>query len=166
MERISEQQKLFVGIAIGVLIGVVLTTLGFSILERNKEGNADVTSEVVSKAEVLINGTLVEEEDRIDVQDQTEGIVVRITNVTLQSAGWVAIHETADGTATNILGAARFDKGSSSGFMELLRGTESGGLYYARLYSDNGDRAFDPETDLLVVDINGSPIQDSFFVTE
>lgn len=165
MERFSENQKLFIGIAIGVLAGVVVTIFGFSIAER-KQGDSPLAAQNITEETTSVREVTVAENDRVEVQDQPAGIMIPIINVTLASPSWVAIHETTNGMPTNILGAALFNEGVSYGTVELLRGTEPDRLYYARLYNDNGDRAFNPDTDSLIVDINKNSIQASFVTTE
>lgn len=101
-------------------------------------------------------------EGSVIVAHQPAGIVVVLARVNMPRDGWVAIHEKSSGALGNILGAHRFDAGTMSGTVELLRGTLAGNTYYAVLYSDNGDRAFDPHVDLPMSTANGDMIFASF----
>jgi len=166
MGNFSETKKLIAVLVAGVLLGGALASLGFALADRSKVIGGTGGSETLSQdnQEGTVRGVVVATEDAISVNDQAPGLSVHIATVALAGDGWVVVRETQDGVPTNILGAARFDAGASSGFVELLRGTQSTQLYYAQLHSDNGDRAFNPDTDPLIVDSSGKPVQD-FFVT-
>ncbi len=98
----------------------------------------------------------------ITVSDQAASSVVFLSGLTLAQSTWVAIHEDAEGEPGRILGAARYDAGVSSGNVELLRPTVRGGLYYAVLYVDDGDRQFDSKKDVQVKDETGKTVMASF----
>ncbi len=87
--------------------------------------------------------------NRIVVPNQEAGGSVVIQSVSFNQPGWVVVHEILpDGSLGNALGAQRFDAGDYAGVVSLLRVTESGNIYSAVLYGDNGDRRFDLEFDL------------------
>lgn len=88
----------------------------------------------------------------ISVTDQSAGDMVYVSQMDLGAPAWVAIRENNDGELGNILGAGWYPEGKSTGTVELLRGTESGAVYYVVLYTDNGDKQFDYRQDTLVTD--------------
>ncbi len=100
--------------------------------------------------------------ESVSVMNQAAGLNVVVDSVTLASSGWVAIHENQDGQPGNILGAQRFDAGTYSGAVELLRETVPGGSYYAMLHRDNGDGAFSPSSDAPVLGADGRAITAAF----
>lgn len=166
MDTLSQSQRqLMAGVA-GLLLGIVLTSLGFSLLDR-----MSVTDEVplvVEEKDTTVVEPMVPREvskgniDRVDVADQHAASFVILSGVTLAAPSWVAVHESLDGQPGNILGATIFNAGASRGKLELLRATSPGQRYYVRLYRDNGDREFDLQTDPLVVGENKEAIQDVF----
>jgi len=173
MNTLTESQKLFISLIIGFLLGVVVTALGFSLSNNNASEVQITMQDEVAATEKMevdqeggeVRGVVASSGNSVTIDDQPAGATVSITRVSLSSPGWVAIHETAGGEPTNILGAARFDEGVSERTVTLLRGTEAGLLYIARLYQDNDDRAFNPDTDPLLVDDKGRAIEDSFVTT-
>jgi len=101
----------------------------------------------------------------IVVADQNAGIEVHIKEVTLQKTGWVAIHESQNGSPGTVLGAQLFNAGKQSGTVDLLRGTAPGSVYYAVLHDEDGDRAFNLRKDLPLSDSMGNPIMAEFRTT-
>ncbi|MEK7107666.1 MAG: hypothetical protein AAB814_00615 [Patescibacteria group bacterium] len=99
----------------------------------------------------------------ISVKEQVAGIEVAVEQVILTNMAWVVIHE-ADGAGKlgKILGAQLFDAGTGAGKVELLRGTMTGGNYFAMLHADNGDRAFDPKLDMPILDSANQPVMAMF----
>jgi hypothetical protein len=87
----------------------------------------------------------------VEVADQPAGSIVAIHSVTLVKMGWVAVRDNEG----RILGAARFDEGTHTGIVELLRNTVAGNSYQVLLYVDDGDRAFDLHKDILVSESDG-----------
>lgn len=152
--------KIIIVFVIGVLFGF-LGTFIFIKDSTEKSDDTDIkkekTKEVVGSEDTksLNNNTIV-------VNDQNAGIVVDVETVILENDSWVVIHEDNDGVLGNALGAQLFLQGDSSGKVELLRGMESGKIYYAVIRQDDGDRAFDLEEDTLVSDKEGNTIQVRF----
>ncbi len=102
-------------------------------------------------------------DNAILVSDQAPGGRVVILSVTLSQAGWVVIHEDRNGKPGSILGAHRFEKGTRSGSVDLLRRTESGRIYYAMIHGDDdGDHVFDYKKDLPVQDVSGNTVMVKF----
>lgn len=90
--------------------------------------------------------------ETVNVADQSAGSTVVVRSVTLVKMGWVAVRDNEG----RILGAARFDEGTHSGVVELLRNTAAGSSYQVLLYVDDGDRAFDLHKDILVSESDGT----------
>lgn len=94
----------------------------------------------------------------IVVNNQSAGYSVVIQSVSFENPGWVAIHEERDGGLGNTLGAGWFPAGENSGTIELLRGTISGGTYYAVLHNDDGNKRYDYKVDTFLTDASGNAI--------
>lgn len=79
-------------------------------------------------------------------------------------AGWVAVHEDADGELGNALGAARYNTagGLTPERVSLLRSTEAGATYHVVWYVDDGDRIFNLERDTLVTTSAGTAVRATF----
>lgn len=165
------QRQLIAGIA-GLLVGIVITSLAFSLMDRVSQADSgetivprEETSPLLSEqtAETPRQAVTVGTIDRVDVADQHASSVVQITSMSLADTSWVAVHEESDGKPGNVLGAGIFDAGVSRGVLELLRATSAGERYYVRLYRDDGDRVFDLQTDVLLVNEGRAAIQDTFY---
>jgi hypothetical protein len=89
--------------------------------------------------------------ESVEVADQAAGSIVALQSVTLVNTGWVAVRDNEG----RILGAARFDEGTHTGVVELLRNTVAGNSYQVLLYVDDGDREFDLHKDILVSEPDG-----------
>jgi len=87
----------------------------------------------------------------VSVKDQEAGNIVRVSQVVLEKDSWVAIREDLQGGLGNILGASWYPAGTHTASIELLRATEVNSFYYAVMYSDDGDKAFDFNKDTLVI---------------
>lgn len=92
------------------------------------------------------------------VEDQAAGSSVVVASASLTKPSWIAIKDAAGW----ILGARRFDMTSvPESSIPLLRATEAGKIYYAVIYVDDGDKAFDFKKDTVVVQA-GTAVNDSF----
>lgn len=99
--------------------------------------------------------------------DQAAGVNVMVSQISLDKTAWVVVREDdGAGAPGKILGAQLFDAGTGSGVVELLRGTQIGNTYYVMIYNDNGDRAFDPKSDLPLLGDNGKPRAATFKATD
>ncbi len=106
--------------------------------------------------------TTVSEVNRIVMSDQYPGNVVYISSVQLAKGGWVEIHADNNGTPGEIIGSQWFDAGINPGKITLTKPTVEGGLYYAMLHSDDGDKKFDATKDLPLKDSRGNVIMKPF----
>jgi zinc transporter ZupT len=97
------------------------------------------------------------------VGEQPEGLHVFLNSVSTDRTVWIAVQEDNDGELGNILGAALVSEGSHDGlWVELLRNTEAGHIYYITAYAENGDGVFDHETDALLPGPNSDNVIGSF----
>ncbi|OHA20185.1 MAG: hypothetical protein A2836_00515 [Candidatus Taylorbacteria bacterium RIFCSPHIGHO2_01_FULL_45_63] len=127
---------------------------------KNESGKGSTTTPTGANGTRLSGNAIV-------VSDQAPGVKVQVSDVTLEKAGWVVIHEDDAGKPGKILGAQLFDAGANQiGVVELLRGTEDGGIYYAMIHSDNDNRSFDPKTDMSILDVSGNPVMVKFMARE
>ena len=154
------------------MISVIAFLIGFGsawlYLTKSPSGQIAVGRKGVLKDESVNVSGMLAEPNAIVVSSQKPGIMISISKIVFEKGGWVVIHEN-DGTGKpgKILGAQLFDPGSwDNGKVELLRGTEDGGTYYAMLHQDNGDRAFDPKLDTPILGSNGAPIMMEFTASE
>jgi hypothetical protein len=100
------------------------------------------------------------------VHDQVPGVSVEVSALSIEQSSWIVIREdNGAGAPGKILGAQLFDAGTGSGKVDLLRGTEEGKTYYAMIYTDNGDRSFDPKTDTPILRDDGTPVSMAFKAT-
>ncbi len=145
--------KIALAFAAGLVVGAGAMWLGGRLPE---ETGGSVLPETGVSGIVTAGG------NAIYVADQEPGIVVAVGKIVLASPGWVVIREDRGGEPGNILGARRFDAGEGRGEVELLRGTVEGGIYYAILHGDDGDRSFDYTADLPLRDQQGNVISMKF----
>lgn len=97
------------------------------------------------------------------VKDQSSGGVVFVSSVSLKEPSWIVIREDLNGKMGNILGALWLQKGEHQDeSVELLRDTSPLKKYYALIFSDDGDKAFDQNLDLPLKDDNGKMIVSEF----
>ena len=94
--------------------------------------------------------------ETVAVNNQAAGTNVAIASMNLSRDTWVAVRD-----ERSILGAGWFAAGTTSGSVELLRGTEAGKSYTVVLYIDNGNHAFEYKGDALV-----DGVQATFTATE
>ncbi len=108
------------------------------------------------------------------VADQPSGDVVIVSMISLETSGWVAVHEeiktNIDGESKivlgNILGASRFNAGQYFGEkIGLLRGTIEGQTYVVVLHADNGDSYFDYTKELPMKNLSGDLFTTEFLTT-
>lgn len=103
--------------------------------------------------------------DYIHVSDQVADETVAVALVTLETNGWVVVHEEQNGFIGNALGAKRKDAGTYTGVtIPLLRSTTAGARYWIVLYSDNDDRQFNLTDDFPLRDSAENPITSHFLV--
>jgi hypothetical protein len=126
-------------------------------------GNGKETTEEMATTETPTTSEPASTEaNRIVMGDQFPGNVVFVSSVQLANAGWVEIHADNNGQPGAYIGSQYFDKGINTGKITLTKPTVEGGLYYAMLHSDDGDKKFDPAKDLPLKDAKGNIIMKIF----
>lgn len=156
----------------GLIVGVLLSSLwsgtgkNKAISERVPIGTSAQTSDSVATTSSKTTSSQDEIAQKsssvLVIEDQPAGLSVVVAKAAIKEDNWVVIHEDRMGVPGNALGAARFIGGSTSGTIELLRGTVPGGTYHGLIYKDDGDRIFSIERDIPVRDEKGNPIQVTF----
>jgi hypothetical protein len=146
------------------IVIVALIVIGIMVF-----GNKKSDTNIVDNTSPIINdstntGTL--EVNRIIVTDQYPGNVIYISSLNLSKPGWVVVHADKAGKPGDVIGSMYFDKGLTAGSkITLSKSTVEGGIYYAVLHMDDGDKKFDSVKDMHLKDAKGSIIMRLFRAT-
>jgi len=161
-------------VVISFLIGVLVGFGGYYLYDnidvikniKNRDNKEDTGGRAYNDDALPndINASNEYSQNIIMVKDQPAGFRVIVDSVTLVDGGWVAIREDNEGEPGNILGAQKFEDGTNTGEVELLRNTVEGGTYYAVLIADDGDGEFDHKKDSPIIDNLGDPVLSQFKV--
>ncbi|MEI6864265.1 MAG: hypothetical protein WCK46_02800 [Candidatus Adlerbacteria bacterium] len=89
---------------------------------------------------------------------QNAGLQVVVANAVVTVPTWVVVYESSNGQPGNILGAALFVAGRTSGTIELLRATRPGQMYFAGEARDDGDHMYSATNDPALRDADGNPL--------
>lgn len=144
-----------------VIVIIILIVLGYYLFKGNNSMTPS-TTDMSTTTDMTADS---KEVNRIVVTDQYPGNIVYISSVQLANAGWVVIHKDNKGTPGAIIGSAYFDKGINPGKITLSEKTVDGGVYYAMLHTDDGDKKLDAAKDLPMKDSNGNVIMKVFHAT-
>ena len=142
-----------------VIVIIALIVIGIMFFGKKSDDGTMVPKDDTSMTDT--SGTA-SEVNRIVMSDQFPGNIVYISSVTLANGGWVEIHADKAGQPGEYVGSAYFDKGISPGKITLTKPTIEGGIYYAMLHSDDGDKKFDASKDLPTKDAKGNIIMKLF----
>lgn len=145
-----------------IIIIIVLIIVGIMVFGNKKSVDTTVTDDTTPATDTT---SMTGETNRVVVSDQFPGNVVTVSSVSLANGGWVAIHKDNAGTPGVTIGQTYFDKGINTGKVTLTTPTVEGGVYYAMLHSDDGDKKFDISKDLPLKDSKGSVIMKIFRAT-
>ena len=137
-----------------VIVIVILVILGYYMLKGGS--NTPTVTETPSATDT--SDTTSNEINRIVVSDQYPGNIVYVSSVQLENGGFVVIHKDDNGTPGAVIGSGYFDKGINPGKITLTATTVEGGVYYAMLHSDDGDKKFDAVKDISLKDTKGDII--------
>jgi hypothetical protein len=129
------------------------------------KGSQDTTTDT-NTTDTTDNGLTSGQLNRVVVSDQFPGNVVYISSAQLSSAGWVVVHKDEAGKPGKIIGSTYFEKGIAPGKVNLSENTVEGGIYYAMLHSDDGDKVFNAAKDLPLKDAAGNVIMKLFRVSQ
>jgi len=170
----SGAKEYIITFIIGAVVGAFLMWLGiigFTDVQTQEDVRHDVEIKGDVDTDALHSRTPLSTDDLpvsegnefLIIPDQETGGEVFVQQVSLTQPGWVVVHELSDdGLLGNALGAQRFNSGTYSGAVSLLRVTEVENEYVAVLYRDNGDKRFDLDLDLPVLDTHQEIIQARF----
>lgn len=179
MNMLTNNQKVLIAALVGFIIGagaIWVWTVSNSATREvpEEESQTDVSEEVKTeeKSPVTTPETTpaqtggsapqtLDNSELIKVMGQKAGTEVMV-NVTLDAAGWVAIHEDREGSLGNVLGARWVAAGTQDATVMLLRATTAGKTYHAVLYNDDGDRQFEYGIDARLLDGSKQPVQAQF----
>lgn len=143
-----------------VIVIVVLVILGYVMFKGNGSTTEEVTP--VETTEPLSSTT--SEVNRVVISDQFPGNIVYLSSVQLSKPGFVVIRKDNKGTPGDVIGSQYFDKGINPGKITLTSATVEGGIYYAQLYVDDGDKKYSSK-DESVKDSSGKDIMKLFRVS-
>jgi len=137
-----------------IIVIVAVFALGLSLVLRED------TATQVSPNDTTSKNDTVKEKNRLIVTDQFPGDVVFVSSITLETGGWVVIHEADDkGNTQAVIGSRYFSNGTYPGEVELTKSLVDGKRYIAMLHSDDGDQKFDPSKDLPIKNTRSAVIQ-------
>ncbi len=137
-----------------VMVVIALIIIGIFVF-GNKKVEAPVTGE-----ETTLPTT--QTANNIIMSNQFPGNVVYISSIQATNAGWVAIQKDNTGTPGEVIGYANVVAGTNPLKVTLSQPTIDGGVYYAVMYSDDGDGKFDVTKDSPLKDANGNVIMRLF----
>lgn len=144
-----------------VVVIIVLIILGYYMFKGDKAVSpTDDTTVAVDDTTMGQTGA-----SRVAVTDQFPGNIVYVQSVQLENAGFVVIHKDNKGTPGAVIGYQYFEKGINPGKITLTEATVEGGMYYAMIHSDDGDKKFDAVKDLPLKDAKGAIIMKVFRAT-
>lgn len=138
-----------------VIVIVALIIIGISVF-GGKSTQAPTGDDDVTGAQ---SGT---EVNRVVMSDQFPGNVVYLSSVQLAKPGFVVIHKDNAGQPGDVIGSTYFAAGINPGKITLTTSTVEGGVYYAMLHTDDGDKVFDIAKDLPLKDSKGNIIMRLF----
>ncbi len=141
-----------------VIVIIALVVVGYVMLKGGSSTPSDVTDDTTSEVDGIKTGDI----NRVVVSDQFPGNIVYISSVQLSQPGFVVVHKDNNGTPGDIIGYQYFDKGINPGKITLTMPTVEGGVYYAMLHTDDGDKKFDAKKDMPLKDSRGEIIMKLF----
>lgn len=139
-----------------VIVIIALIIIGISVF-GGKSSEAPITDDTAS---TTTQGVDV---NRIVMGDQFPGNQVFVSSVQLVNPAWIVIHKDNAGQPGDVIGYGYYSAGiNPGGKITLTSPTVEGGIYYAMLHSDDGDKKFDIKKDLPLKDAKGNIIMKTF----
>ena len=141
-----------------VIVIIILVIVGYNIFSGG-------SSSTMTPIDDTTQGTAMNNSkdiSRIVISDQFPGNIVYVSSVMLAQPGFIVVHKDKNGQPGDVIGYQYFDKGTNPGKITLTMPTAEGGIYYAMLHSDNGDKKFDVTKDLPLKDASGNIIMKLF----
>ena len=142
-----------------VIVVIVLIVIGI-IVFSNKGTVTPVTTEnqpATTTPTNTVNGLI--------MADQYPGNVAYVSSVQLSNPGWVVMQTNIGGNPGAIIGSTYVPAGISPYKVNLTQPMIDGQMYFAVLYSDNGNQKFDPNTDKPLTNATGDTIMKPFKAT-
>ena len=102
----------------------------------------------------------------VEVKDQLAGASVVLSNLSLDKGGFAVVHEATNGQPGAVIGSKYFERGERPGVIEVQKPTKSNLSYFVILYSDNGDKKLNLESDSPIADSTGKAIIRQFKALE
>ncbi len=154
----NQNVRLALAFVVGLIIGLGL----YWVFDRDSAMDINTSTDNLATTTVGV----IEGNNGVVIGEQQPGKVVTVTDLRLEEAGWVAIRDDVNGEpGPKILGARLFDKGNTTGVVQLLRATEPGKSYFAILHTDDGNpKAFNSRLDKVLLDDSGKQIMVRFQV--
>lgn len=139
-----------------VIVIIVLIVVGVMVF-GGKDTAPVTTDEDTSPA--VTDTTAV---NRIVMSDQYPGNVVYLSSVQVSAPSWVVIHADNVGVPGKVLGQAKFEPGINPGKITLTQPMVDGATYYAVIYNDIAESAFDVTKNTPLKDSKGQVIMKVF----
>ena len=146
-------------LAVGILV-VILVIIAFVVVRtRLPQFNLATTPSPTPTTET--------QTESVTLGVHTPASTAVVDSVTLGKPGFVAIHEMQNGEAGGVLGASSLlPAGTHTNVaISLSRKTTVGETIIAKIYNDNGDSQFDPNSDEAVKDSGGNAVKAQTQVT-
>ncbi len=167
--------KIFLSFALGLMVGVGSAWMWFDVREQTLAQEPEEEAKEIGeggatnkqKQETTLPSVHAPRDRKLIISaNQAPGVEISIAELSLPEEGWVVIYEDRGGVPGNALGARRFDSGVYAYIsVGVLRPTLPGGLYYAVIHSDDGDKQFNLDNDFPVRDEEGAPFMIPFRTT-
>jgi len=145
-----------------VIVIIVLIILGYNMFSGSTTPTNTTPTETNTEATTTATTN---NPNHVIVNDQAPGNQVFISTVQLSKPGFVVIQKDNAGKPGAIIGSQYFDAGIYPGKVTLTTPTVEGGLYYAALYLDSGDKKFTSTKDTPILDASGNAIMRPFRIT-
>ncbi len=147
------------------IIIVILIVIGVVVLNKGDSTDTPVTpvdGTSTSTSTSTSTPSSVSANRFISLTDQFPGNVVNVSSVQLSAPAWVVIHKDEAGKKGAVIGSTLAPQGTGPVSVKLISPMVDGGMYYAVLHADNGDKRFDATKDAQIKDAVGNFIMRTF----
>jgi hypothetical protein len=149
---------LFFLAVIAIVVAILLTQPEEPVTSPSPDPTEDVTRGSTFSEMLERGGNAIYVEDQL-----TDSSTVQVGFVVLSAPGFVVIYDDADGVPDSVIGfSGRLAEGGEHVVVSVDAPLEHDRVYYAMLYHDDGDGAFQEETDSQATDSEDSVILMSF----
>lgn len=147
----NEKNWLWIG-ALGIVAIIVIVIVVIAVRGSSQVPQTPITqTSPAAQTQVLSN--------TVSASNQPAGQSVKIDSVSLKEAGYVVIHEEAEGKPAKVIGnSSALQAGTYSNLVvNLTRASKDGENLYPMLHSDDGDGTYGfPDEDLPIKDEQGN----------